>query len=103
MSRLGSGGSRHYFDFLDSRHSVFSRASYYSDKHAIHPWLRRPCSRYSGIPYSTLNAGTCSIRTEELARPKIKRERLIRQGNFSFFLKKKLILFFLNFLFRIFR
>ncbi len=51
--------------------------------HSIHPWLRRPYSRYSGISYSTLYDSTCSIRTEELARPKIKRERLIRQGNFN--------------------
>lgn len=82
LSRLGSG-SPHYFDFLDSTHSVFSRQSYYSDKQAIHPWLRRPCSRYSGIPYSTLRAGHCSERTDELARPKIKREYLIRQGYFK--------------------
>lgn len=67
---------------MDSSHSVFSKDSYYSDKSSIHPWLRRPYSRYSGIAYSTLCAPPCSMRTEELARPKIKRERLIRQGNF---------------------
>ncbi len=89
MSRLGSG-SRPYFDFLDSSHSVFSKDSYYSDMSSIHPWLRRPYSRYSGIAYSTLYASTCSARVEELARPKIKRERLIRQGNFKW---KKLFLF----------
>ncbi len=49
---------------------------------SIHPWLRHPCSPYSGIPYSTLRAGPCSVRIEELAQPKIKRERLIRKGNF---------------------
>jgi hypothetical protein len=67
--------------------------------HSIHPWLRRPCSRYSGIPYSTLCAGTCSIRVDELARPKIKREHLIRQGNFK--LKKKVLFYFKNYLCRI--
>ncbi len=79
-SRSSSFSGRH-FDFLDTRHSVFSKDSYYSDKHSIHPWLRRPYSRYSGIAYTTLCTGPCSPRTEELARPKIKRERLIRQGN----------------------
>ncbi len=67
--------------------------------HAIHPWLRRPCSRYSGIPYSTLYAATCSIRVDELARPKIKRERLIRQGNF----KLEKFVYFKNYLYRILR
>jgi hypothetical protein len=80
-SRLSSYSRRH-FDFLDTRHSVFSRNSYYNDLQSIHPWLRRPCSRYSGIAFSTLRAAPCSARVEDLARPKIKRERLIRQGNF---------------------
>ena len=78
-SRL-STTSRRYFDFLDSAHSVFSKESYYSDKQSIHPWLRRPCSRNSGIALSTLGLSICSRRTEELAQPRIKRERLIRQG-----------------------
>jgi hypothetical protein len=78
-SRL-SNYSRRHFDFLDTQHSVFSRNSYYNDMHSIHPWLRRPCSRYSGIPFSTLRAASCSARIDDLARPKIKRERLIRQG-----------------------
>jgi len=81
-SRLSSG-SRKYFDFLDRSHSVFSKETYYDDLRKIHPWLRRPYSRYSGIAYSTLYGGPCSARTEELARPKIKRERLIRQGNYD--------------------
>jgi hypothetical protein len=68
---------------LDWSHSVFSKDSYYSDKSSIHPWLRRPFSGYSGIAYSTLRAGPCSMRTDELARPKIKHERMIRQGNFQ--------------------
>lgn len=80
-SRLSNYSARH-FDFLDTRHSVFSRNSYYNDKLSMHPWLRRPCSRYSGIPFSTLHAAPCSARTDELARPRIKRERLIRQGYF---------------------
>ncbi|CAF4819666.1 unnamed protein product, partial [Rotaria sp. Silwood2] len=83
-SRLSSYSGRH-FDFLDTRHSVFSRNSYYNDMLSIHPWLRRPCSRYSGIAFSTLHAAPCSARTEELARPKIKRERLIRQEFFDNF------------------
>ena len=80
-SRLSSYSGRH-FDFLDTRHSVFSRNSYYNDLNSIHPWLRRPCSRYSGIAFSTLHAGPCSIRTDDLARPKIKRDRVLRQGKF---------------------
>ncbi|CAF0794282.1 unnamed protein product [Rotaria sordida] len=83
-SRLTRYSGRH-FDFLDTRHSVFSRSTYYNDLHSIHPWLRHPCSRYSGIAFSTLHAAPCSTRTEELARPKIKRERLIRQEFFDNF------------------
>lgn len=81
-SRLSSNSMR-YFDFLDTHHSVFSRNSYYDDKIAAHPWSRRPCSRNSGIPLETLRSTSCSPRLEELCRPKIKRERLIRQGFFS--------------------
>ncbi|CAF1206776.1 unnamed protein product [Rotaria magnacalcarata] len=83
-SRLSSYSGRH-FDFLDTHHSVFSRNSYYNDKLAMHPWLRRPYSRYSGISLSTLCAGPCSNRIDELARPRIKRERLIRQEFFDNF------------------
>lgn len=49
--------------------------------HSVHPWTRRPCSQLSGIPFTTLRTKSCSTRLEDLARPKIKRERLIRQGN----------------------
>lgn len=78
-SRFSSFSAR-YFDFLDPSHSVFSRRNYYDDLKDIHPWLRRPYSRNSGIALATLQAGPCSIRIDELARPRIKRERLIRQG-----------------------
>ena len=79
VSRL-SNSSAKYFDYYDTHHSVFSRNSYYHDMHDIHPWSRRPCSRHSGIPFATLRATSCSPRLDELCRPKIKRERLIRQG-----------------------
>lgn len=78
-SRLSSYSKRH-FDFLDTHHSVFSRNSYYDDMHDLHPWTRRPCSPFSGIPLMTLRTRSCSSRMDELARPKIKRERMIRQG-----------------------
>lgn len=78
-SRLSTYSGRH-FDFLDTRHSVFSRNSYYNEMHSTHPWSRRPCSRFSGIPFSTLRARSCSSRLDDLAKPKIKCERLIRQG-----------------------
>ena len=68
---------------MDTHHSVFSRNSYYHDMHTVHPWSRRPCSRSSGIPFTALRPKSCSLRLDELARPKIKRERLIRQGNFD--------------------
>ena len=99
-SRL-SYASRRYFDFLDSAHSVFSKESYYSDKQSIHPWLRRPCSRSSGIPLSTLGLSQCSKRTEELAQPRIKRERLIRQGKGENRIRQLAVSF--SFLFRILR
>ncbi|CAF2824103.1 unnamed protein product [Rotaria sp. Silwood2] len=81
-SRLSSYSGRH-FDFMDTHHSVFSRNSYYNDMHSVHPWSRRPCSRFSGIPFTTLRAKSCSARLEDLSRPKIKRERLIRQEVFD--------------------
>lgn len=81
-----SGRSR-YFDFLDPSRSVFSREYYYDDLKDIHPWLRRPRSRNSGIALATLQAGPCTTRVEQLAKPKIKREKLIRQGKE----KKKLL------------
>jgi hypothetical protein len=79
-SRLSSYSARH-FDFLDTHHSVFSRNSYYHDLRSVHPWSRRPRSRFSGIPLTALRTRSCSTRLNDLARPKIKRDRLIRQGN----------------------
>ncbi|CAF0890319.1 unnamed protein product [Rotaria sp. Silwood1] len=81
-SRMSSYSGRH-FDFMDTHHSVFSRNSYYNDMYSVHPWSRRPCSRFSGIPFTTLRAKSCSARLEDLSRPKIKRERLIRQEFFD--------------------
>lgn len=78
-SRLSSYSKRH-FDFFDIQHSVFSRNSYYDDLHDLHPWVRRPCSPFSGIPMTTLRTRSCSSRLDELSRPKVKRERMIRQG-----------------------
>jgi hypothetical protein len=57
---------------------------------SIHPWSRRPCSRHSGIPFITLRAKSCSSRLDDLSRPKIKRERLVRQGYLIFNLKKNI-------------
>ncbi|CAF1245950.1 unnamed protein product [Rotaria sordida] len=81
-SRLSNYSGQH-FDFMDTHHSVFSRNSYYNDMHSVHPWSRRPCSRFSGIPFTTLRAKSCSARLEDLSRPKIKRDRLIRQEFFD--------------------
>jgi hypothetical protein len=47
---------------------------------SIHPWNRRPCSPYSGISLATLRTKSCSSRVTDLAKPKIKREKLIKQG-----------------------
>ncbi|CAF2118207.1 unnamed protein product [Rotaria magnacalcarata] len=81
-SRMSSYSTRHY-DFMDTHHSVFSRNSYYNDMLTIHPWSRRPCSRFSGIPLTTLRTKSCSPRLEDLSRPKIKRDRLIRKEVFD--------------------
>ena len=79
-SRLSSYSKRH-FDFFDPHHSVFSRNSYYDDMHCTHPWMRRSFSPCSGIPVLALRrTRSYSSRLDELAQPKIKRERLIRQG-----------------------
>jgi hypothetical protein len=48
----------------------------------IHPWSRRPVSPYSGIVCTALRARSVTPRLENLAKPKIKRDRLVRQGNF---------------------
>ncbi len=92
-SRLSNYSGRH-LDVLDTHHSVFSRNSYYHDMHSIHPLARRPCSRLSGIPLTTLRAKSCSPRIEDLARPKIRRERFIRQGNFIHNFKQSVFFFF---------
>jgi hypothetical protein len=76
-----SNYSGKHFDFLDTHHSVFSKNSYYHDMKSIHPWNRRPCSPYSGISLATLRTKSCSSRVTDLAKPKIKREKLLKQGN----------------------
>jgi hypothetical protein len=80
-SRIGSAPVRH-FSFLDRSHSVFSRNLYYNDLLSKHPWSRRPRSRHSGIAFPALCDTPCSARMDDLARPKLRRESHIRQGNF---------------------
>lgn len=96
-SRLSNYSGRH-FDFLDTHHSVFSRNRYYDDMLSIHPWSRRPCSRSSGIPFVTLRSSSCSGRLNELARPKIKREQLVRQGNLNYTRKRQQKITFFHFI-----
>jgi hypothetical protein len=59
----------------------------------------QPCSRFSGIPFTTLRVKSCSTRLEDLARPKIKRERLIRQGRLIYNFEH--LFFFFDFFYRI--
>jgi hypothetical protein len=81
-SRIGSAPVRH-FSFMDRSHSVFSRNHYYNDLLFIHPWSRRPRSSHSGIAAPALYNTPCSPHMDDLARPKLRRESHIRQGNFK--------------------
>ncbi|CAF0746205.1 unnamed protein product [Adineta steineri] len=82
-TQKGGNNSSRYFNFLDRSHSVFQKPTYYNDLIGIHPWLRRPLSRHSGIPFPAISGTPVSPRFDELAQPKIRRQNHIRQEFFD--------------------